>query len=516
MKVSSAVSLDVSGINLSSLGGSCESHEDFLRLLAQAAAESLGSGDTADGVDLHSVDRLDLSRCSLGPKGLEKLLGFLPSCLPSLKSLSLVRNAITSTGGRTIGRFLREGNTQLEELNLGLNDINAGGGDPPAAEIISAALTCKSTSLGTLLLEKCALGPRGASLLAAGLLENGTVHTLELSGNMIGPLGATTLFDALKQNATLTNLGLRMNRIGGCPSARDVQSLAAALARGCLTKLDLSYNDLRCRGCVILSGALNGPNCALQELSLEKNDISRDGVVAICNSNRTVQGLVLKGNNVGRGRGACDAIGSMLARNKSLQFFDLSSSGVDNEGGAAIGDGLSQNSTLKCLLLGGNSLGRGTNTGFFRCGLSANTCVTEIDVNSNGVGEVGSWDDAVTRVLSSSFLSRIRFSNNSLSSTKMIDAIVSNEKIRNADLSDNKFESIAVDTQLALAKRLGVDLEMDLSLNSLSSPPLGKVATHRNLLNWVTLLENEKTTVKRIRLMVGRQDALSFIFYVLG
>ena len=177
MEVSSGVSLDVSGINLSSLGGSCESREDFLRLLSQAGHLS--------SFDLHSLDSLDVSRCSLGPKGLERLLGFLPSCIPNLKSLRLVRNAITSTGGRAIGRFL-QGNSQLEELDLGLNDINAGGGDPPAAEVISAALRCKSTSLGTLMLEKCAIGPRGASLLAAGLLENRTVHTLDLAGNMLG------------------------------------------------------------------------------------------------------------------------------------------------------------------------------------------------------------------------------------------------------------------------------------------------------------------------------------------
>ena len=301
-----------------------------------------------------------------------------------------------------------------------------------------------------------------------------------------------------------------MNRIGGCPTAEDITSLARALKRGHLAKLDLSYNDLRCRGCVILSGALNDPSCALKELLLEKNDISREGVVAISNSNRTVQRLVLKGNNVGRGRGACEAIGSMLARNKSLQFFDLSSCGIDNEGGAAIGDGLSRNSTLECLLLERNSIGRGANISML-IGLE-NSGLTEIDMNANGIGEVGSWDDAIIRAMSSSFLCRIRFSNNSLSSTKIVDAIVSNASIRIADLSDNEFESISVDTQLALAKRLGVDLEVDLSLNPLSSPPLGKLATHRNLLNYVTLLENERTSVKRIRLMVGSVHSVSYLY----
>ena len=65
---------------------------------------------------------------------------------------------------------------------------------------------------------------------------------------MIGPTGGEYLFNALQVNSTLQELGLKMNRIGGCSGQSDLKALSSALLSGVcsLTKLDLSYNDVKC------------------------------------------------------------------------------------------------------------------------------------------------------------------------------------------------------------------------------------------------------------------------------
>lgn len=85
-----------------------------------------------------------------------------------------------------------------------------------------------------------------------------------------------------------------------------------------------------------------------------------------------------------------------------------------------------------------------------------------------------------------------------------MDAIASHPAITTVNLSDNDVESISIETQLKLAERMAA-MDIDLSFNSLSSPPLGRLADSSNLRNYLTLLAHEKTAVTRIRLMVSEK-----------
>ena len=49
-------------------------------------------------------------------------------------------------------------------------------------------------------------------------------------------------------------------------------------------------------------------------------------------------------------------------------------------------------------------------------------------------------------------------------------------------------------------------VEVDLSFNALSSPPVGRLADSSNLRSYLKLLANEKTAVTRIRLMVSYES----------
>ena len=292
---------------------------------------------------------------------------------------------------------------------------------------------------------------------------------------MIGPHGAKKLFDALQCNSTLKEINLRMNRIGGgggggneVENKADVRSLTCALLGKCqLIKLDLSYNDLRCLGCIILSEALQeDSSCSLRELILEKNDIGHEGAVALANSlvtttavtstsnSKYLHTLVLRGNSIGD-FGAV-AIGKMLEHNRSLKVLDVSSCSIGNEGGAAIGSGLSRNSNLETLNLDKNNVGSGNDYSLFSEGVTLNNTLERLHLSANGLTDNDDqadtalvWGDVVAKALSNNkSLQYLDLSNNDLSEVSIVDAIASHPSVTNVNLSDNGFECISIETQL--------------------------------------------------------------------
>lgn len=355
---------------------------------------------------------------------------------------------------------------------------------------------------------------------------------------MIGPHGAKKLFDALQCNSSLKEINLRMNRIGGgggneVENKADVRSLTCALLGKCqLIKLDLSYNDLRCLGCTILSEALQEDNhhsscCSLRELILEKNDIGHEGAVALANSLATTTAvtssstsnhlhtLVLRGNAIGD-VGAV-AIGKMLEHNRSLKVLDVSSCSIGNEGGAAIGSGLSRNSNLETLNLDKNNVGSGKDYSLFSEGVTHNNTLKSLHLSANGMADNNDQSDislvcgdVVAKALSNNkSLQYLDLSNNDLLEVSIVDAIASHPSVTNVNLSDNGFECISIETQLKLAERMtgtSSSIEVDLSFNALSSPPLGRLADSSNLKSYLRLLAKEKTAVTRIRLMVSYES----------
>ena len=485
--------------------------------------------NTNNNIDLPNIETLSISKCRLGPHGIANLFAYLSTPvsssssatkqmtlpMPNLKHIILQRNAIGSAGGRAIGTFLSINTNQLniETLDISLNDIKSGGGIPTAAEVISNALITNST-LTTLILEKCALGPEGATLLSQALVTNTTLTNLQLAGNMISPIGAEHLFNSLASNSTLQTLGLKMNRIGGCQDQLDIKALSIALLGGVcqLQSIDLSYNDVKCTGCVVLCEALI-KTTTLQTLNLEKNDISFTGAMALGNAlnvNESIETLVLKGNDLYCHGGS--SIGGALKPNITLKTLDLSSCSIENGGGGVIGRGLAASDTLEHLYLDKNRLGEDANfegildpTAFFSIGVSnceslKTLSLSGCQIASNGHAE--KWGEAISTAISNcTTLEHVNLSNNSLTSSSIVDSVSNHSSIRHFDISDNNIESISIETQLVLAKRID-SLVIDMSLNPLSSPPLGRMADHENLKSYLELLASEKSSVNRVRLMV--------------
>ena len=115
------------------------------------------------------------------------------------------------------------------------------------------------------------LGPQGATALAEGLKANTALVKLDLSCNRdIGNAGTAALGVMLESNTTLQKLGLEKCGLG--PQG------ATALAEGlktntALVKLDLRYNPGMSKAGTAALGAMLASNTTLWELSLTGCDL---------------------------------------------------------------------------------------------------------------------------------------------------------------------------------------------------------------------------------------------------
>ncbi|MDC0857488.1 hypothetical protein OAP83_02100, partial [Rickettsiales bacterium] len=98
-------------------------------------------------------------------------------------------------------------NSSLTELNLGANQIGAGG-----AQALATALQTNKT-LRELNLGYNQIGAAGVQALASALQTNSSLRELLLFNNQIGDDGAQAIANALEHNTSLTILSLGINQI---------------------------------------------------------------------------------------------------------------------------------------------------------------------------------------------------------------------------------------------------------------------------------------------------------------
>ena len=91
----------------------------------------------------------------------------------------------------------------------------------------------------------------------------------------------------------------------------------------------------------------------------------------------------------------------------------------------------------------------------------------------------------------------VNLSSNDLSDFSIIDAVAIHSCMAYFDFSNNGIENISIETQLILSKRLE-SMEMDLSLNPLSSPLLGRLTNHSNLQSCLELLSKERRQLQEL------------------
>lgn len=488
---------------------------DFSLEDCAALAKSLSSNDDTT----NQVTELILDRIGIGPSG-----GLLISDTLNrtrLINLNLERNALGNVGGKAIAEVLAT-NTTLQKLNLSLNDLKAAttvdnGG---ATKALGDALLVNQT-LKDLVLVRSGLGPKGGTHIANGLKTNASLISLDLTGNDLMAGGGHALGKAIQQNTTLKDLNLRWNRIG-CGGDRGIESMAASLhTNRSLQKLDMSINELYSEGAIEFGTALKN-NRSLTFLNLERNEIGAEGAIAISEAlkqNNSLKRIILSGNPLIGDQGAV-AIGQGLAVNRTLEELELVACGIGVNGAKAIGQALASSceapSCLSTLRLEKNKIGP-IGGAAIAIGLERSTSLEKLYLSRNELGAEGAMALAVALRKNRSLLELGLASNGieienevyengngSCSTAHIVESVADHPSLKYIDLCDNAIQFVPIDCQLKLARASISEngVEIDLSNNPLSSPPLGRRADPKGLKEYLVLLSSESMAVSRIRLMV--------------
>lgn len=270
---------------------------------------------------------------------MQSAIAVLQNNAPGLKNLVLGKTIFAPRYGESSGQELLAAvaaNTTLQSLDFGGNSLHhsktkgAAGPEKEAMEKLVHLLQI-NTTLATLHLDYCNLGPTGALVLADGLRDNTGLSVLSCSRNNVQAKGAAALFEALKKNSKLATLNLRANHI----SADCAGPMADFLSKNItLTTLELWNNDLGPATLVLLADVLAG--------------------------NKSLRALGLRQNSIGTNLGAISRFAQAFCEPNfcpSLTAVDMRDNLICSQGVAEISKILAHNSTIEALDLGENALG---------------------------------------------------------------------------------------------------------------------------------------------------------------
>ena len=272
---------------------------------------------------------------------------------------------------------------------------------------------------------------------------------LRLNTKGITDRGAKSLATALeRRNVTFTHLTLNDTSI----TTAGFNALAEALRTNCvLTHLDLRDNVIRDEVAVALSEALQ-VNATLTHLSLEggweiefKQLIGPSAASALAKAltiNRTLKCLILGFNSI-RDPGAL-AFADALRTNSTLTHLDLSSNGIGNSGTEAICKALQFNHVVTHLALGRNTIGDSGVEALARALEWPDTQLSFLHLVGCKITSIGV--EALARALRTNrSLEHLNLggTNVARSATALAETLQSNQTLAYLDLHDNNIESTA-------------------------------------------------------------------------
>jgi len=243
-----------------------------------------------------------------------------------------------------------------------------------------------------------------------------------------------------------------------------------------LTWLDMAQNELGRIGGTAFAAALRA-NRALLSLCICRNELGPVGGAALADAlavNTALTSLDLSENDLGPA--AATSLGRALTSNLALVSLNLASNGLGAEGATALAAGLARHTALRELILDRNGLGPIGGEAIFRALSGGAASLTRLSVALNGLARSGV--ELATALEASKGLLHLDARANGfedLEGQALCAAVSVHPRVVSVDLSDNQIAVLPIGSQVALARRVG--LELDLSINPLSSPPL--VTSHR-------------------------------------
>ncbi|XP_078058256.1 NACHT, LRR and PYD domains-containing protein 3-like [Mustelus asterias] len=321
-----------------------------------------------------TIKHLDLERCNIQCEGLQRLGPILHKC----QELSLRLNKVGDSGVKLLSAALRNPECKIQKLDLDANALT----DSCAEDLASALST--NRSLIDLNLGGNKLGDSGVKLLSVALRNpDCKIQKLHLSGNDLTDSCAEDLASALSTKRSLIDLNLGENNLGDSgvkllsvalrnPDCKIqklnlslneltdscAEDLASALSTNrSLIDLNLGYNKLGDSGVKLLSVALWNPECKIQKLHLQNNDLSdscAEDLASALSTNRSLIDLNLSLNKLGD---SGVKLLSVALRNPDckIQKLHLGFNALTDSCAEDLASALSTNQTLRFLYLESNS-----------------------------------------------------------------------------------------------------------------------------------------------------------------
>ncbi|XP_018424875.1 PREDICTED: NACHT, LRR and PYD domains-containing protein 3-like [Nanorana parkeri] len=185
-------------------------------------------------------------------------------------------------------------NPSLITLDLSSNDLQDSG-----IKCLSKILGHVRCSLQNLRLNKCGLSSFSCGGLSSVIITNRYLTTLDLANNNLQDIGIRRLCEGLK-HADCTLQELRLNKCNLTYSCcYEIRSAIAA--NHSLIKLCLSYNNLMDSGIKLLCEVLRSPGCTLRELRLEQCGLTShcyDDLKSVIKTNLFLTTLHLNTDNI--------------------------------------------------------------------------------------------------------------------------------------------------------------------------------------------------------------------------
>ncbi|KAM4708080.1 NACHT, LRR and PYD domains-containing protein 3-like [Discoglossus pictus] len=213
-----------------------------------------------------SLIALDLHLNGLGDSGVKRLCDGLRHPYCALQELRLEGCDLTSSCCEDLQDVITT-NRSLIRLHMSRNKLEDSG-----VKRLCDGLRHPDCALRELRLDRCDLTSSCCEDLQVVITTNRSLITLDLSGNKLGDSGVKRLCDGLRH----PDCALQELRLVGC----DLTSFCCEDLRDVITTnrslitLDLSYNKVGDSGVKRLCDGLRHPDCALQELRLDRCDLT--------------------------------------------------------------------------------------------------------------------------------------------------------------------------------------------------------------------------------------------------
>ncbi|XP_069806654.1 NACHT, LRR and PYD domains-containing protein 3-like isoform X2 [Dendropsophus ebraccatus] len=211
-------------------------------------------------------------------------------------------------------------------------------------------------NLWSLSLTKNQLSDRSCSLLASIIRNNPSLTILNLSSNHLSGPHFSDMVEALSSpDCRIQELHLDYNNL----SDMSCTELAAIIRNNpFLKKLDLSGNHLSGPNFSDLVEALSGPDCSLEELHLANNDLpdtSCTQLASIIRNNRSLKRIDLSGNNL-YGPRFSDLMEALSSPDCRIEELHLANNDLPDTSCTLLAFVIRNNQSLKRLVLSGNHL----------------------------------------------------------------------------------------------------------------------------------------------------------------